>query len=48
MPFRDAHEQVAAAVRAGTLEPETTAAESVAARLDVRSAVAAARAHFAA
>ena len=32
--FRDAYEQVAAAVRAGTFEPGTTAAKSVAARLD--------------
>jgi argininosuccinate lyase len=47
MPFRDAHEQVAEEVRAGTWEPETTAAESVSARLDVRSAVVAARARFA-
>jgi argininosuccinate lyase len=46
MPFRDAHEQVAAEVRDGTWEPDTTAAESVAARLDVHSAVAAARARF--
>jgi argininosuccinate lyase len=46
MPFRDAHEQVAAEVRAGTFEPDTTAAESVSARLDVRSAVAAARTRF--
>jgi argininosuccinate lyase len=44
VPFRDAHEQVAEVVREGTFEPDTTAAESVAARLgDVRSAVAEAR-----
>ena len=29
MPFRDAHEQVAAAVREGTFDPDSTAAESV-------------------
>jgi argininosuccinate lyase len=46
VPFRDAHEQVAAEVRAGTWEPDTTAAESVSVRLDVRSAVAAARARL--
>jgi argininosuccinate lyase len=47
VPFRDAHEEIAGAVRAGTFEPETTAAESVAARLgDVRAAVVAARARF--
>ena len=33
IPFRDAYEQVAASVRAGTFEPATTAAESVAKRL---------------
>jgi argininosuccinate lyase len=33
VPFRDAYEQVAAAVHAGTFEPGTTAAESVAKRL---------------
>jgi len=33
MPFRDAYEQVAAAVRDGSFEPGTTAAESVAKRL---------------
>lgn len=33
VPFRDAYEQVAAAVRDGTFEPGTTAVESVAARL---------------
>jgi argininosuccinate lyase len=47
LPFRDAHEEIAGAVRAGTFDPETTAAESVAARLgDVRAAVLAARARF--
>jgi len=49
MPFRDAHEQVAGTVRAGTFEPGSTAAESVAARLgDVRAAAAEARARLAA
>ena len=37
VPFRDAYEQVAAAVHAGTFEPGTTAAESVVARLQERS-----------
>jgi argininosuccinate lyase len=47
VPFRDAHEQVAAAVREGTFDPDATAAESVAARLgDVQAAVALARARF--
>jgi argininosuccinate lyase len=47
VPFRDAHEQVARAVREGAFSPDATAAESVAARLgDVRAAVAAARARF--
>jgi argininosuccinate lyase len=46
VPFREAHEQVAAQVRAGTFEPVTTAADSVGARLDVRSAVTAARMRF--
>ena len=47
VPFRDAHEQVAGAVREGTFDPDSTAAQSVAARLgDVRAAVAAARARF--
>jgi argininosuccinate lyase len=47
VPFRDAHEEVARAVREGSFDPETTAAESVAARLDdVRAAVVAARARF--
>ena len=36
VPFRDAHEQVARAVREGTFEPDSTAAESVAARLGGR------------
>jgi argininosuccinate lyase len=44
VPFRDAHEEVACSVRDGTFDPETTAAESVVARLgDVRAAIAAAR-----
>jgi argininosuccinate lyase len=48
VPFRDAHEQVAGAVRDGTFDPDATAAESVAARLgDVRAAVAEARERFA-
>jgi argininosuccinate lyase len=47
VPFRDAHEQVAAAVREGTFEPASTAGESVAVRLgDVRAAIAEARARF--
>jgi argininosuccinate lyase len=47
VPFRDAHEEVAREVRAGTFDPQTTAAGSVAARLgDVRAAVRAARARF--
>jgi argininosuccinate lyase len=47
VPFRDAHEQVARAVREGAFDPDSTAAESAAARLgDVRAAVAAARARF--
>jgi argininosuccinate lyase len=47
VPFRDAHAEVAAAVRAGTFEPGTTASASVGARLgDVHAAVAAARARF--
>src|SRR6185503_1636758 len=33
VPFRDAHEQVARAVREGAFDPDATAAESVAARL---------------
>ena len=41
VPFRDAHEQVARAVREGAFDPDSTAAESVAARLgDVAAAVA--------
>ena len=48
VPFRDAHEQVAQSVRERTFDPDTTAAESVAARLgDVRVAIAEARARFA-
>jgi argininosuccinate lyase len=44
LPFRDAHEEVARSVREGTFDPETTAADSVAARLgDVRAAIAEAR-----
>ncbi len=51
IPFRDAHEQVAATVRDGTFSAGTTAAESVAARPSpgpggVRDAVAAARRRF--
>jgi argininosuccinate lyase len=47
VPFRDAHEQVARAVREGAFDPDSTAAESVATRLgDVRAAVAAARERF--
>ena len=47
VPFRDAHADVARAVRDGVFDPQATAAESVAARLgDVRAAVAAARARF--
>src|SRR6478735_2802707 len=39
IPFRDAHEQVARAVRDGAFDPQATAAESVASRLgDVRAA----------
>jgi argininosuccinate lyase len=46
-PFRDAHEEVAGAVREGTFSPGSTAAESVVARLgDVRAAVAEARSRF--
>jgi argininosuccinate lyase len=45
--FRDAHEQVARAVREGAFDPDATAAQSVAARLgDVRAAVAEARERF--
>ena len=48
VPFRDAHEEVARAVREGAFDPETTASASVAARLgDVRAAVADARARLA-
>jgi len=51
IPFREAHEQVAASVRDGTFSAGTTAAESVAARPSpgpggVRDAVAAARKRF--
>jgi argininosuccinate lyase len=48
VPFRDAHEQVARAVREGAFDPSGTAAESVTARLgDVRAAIEDARARFA-
>jgi argininosuccinate lyase len=47
VPFRDAHEQVARAVREGTFDPDATAAESAAARLgDVRAAIAETRSRF--
>jgi len=51
VPFRDAHEQVAASVRDGTFESGTSAAESVAARPapgpgGVRDAIVAARGRF--
>jgi len=47
VPFRDAHEQIAGAVREGAFSPDSTAAESVVARLgDVRAAVVAARARL--
>jgi argininosuccinate lyase len=47
VPFREAHEQVAAAVREGTFDLDATAAESVAVRLgDVSVAIAEARARF--
>jgi argininosuccinate lyase len=47
VPFRDAHEQVARAVREATFDPDATAAESAAARLgDVRAAIAETRARF--
>jgi len=51
VPFRDAHEQVAASVRDGTFAAGTTAAESVAARLapgpgSVHEALTAARRRF--
>jgi argininosuccinate lyase len=51
VPFREAHEQVAASVRDGTFAAGTTAAESVAARASpgpggVRDAIAAARGRF--
>jgi argininosuccinate lyase len=48
VPFRDAHEQVAASVRAGTFEPAPQAARRAAPGPgDVRRAVAEARARFA-
>jgi argininosuccinate lyase len=52
VPFREAHERVAASVREGTLRPDGGAEESVAARRtpgpgDVRAALADARARFA-
>ena len=47
VPFRDAHEQVARAVREGAFDPDSSAAESAAARLgDVAQAVAEARKRF--
>jgi len=51
IPFREAHERVAASVRDGTFEPGTTPAESVAARPapgpgGVREAIVAARGRF--
>jgi argininosuccinate lyase len=47
VPFRDAHEQVARAVREGAFDPDSTAAGSVAIRLgDVGKAVAEARKRF--
>src|SRR5262249_38522357 len=47
VPFRDAHEEVARAVRDGLFDPQTKAAESVAVRLgDVRAAVEDAGARF--
>jgi argininosuccinate lyase len=47
VPFREAHEQVAASVREGAFDPDGTSAESVAARLgDVRAAIADARRRF--
>jgi argininosuccinate lyase len=47
VPFRDAHEQVARAVREGAFDPDSSAAESAAARLgDVGKAVAEARKRF--
>ena len=47
VPFRDAHERVAESVREGTFDPDTTVAESVAARLGhVRAAVADTRRRF--
>ena len=47
VPFRDAHAEVARAVRDGAFDPQSTAAESVAVRLgDVRAAVVEARRRF--
>ena len=47
VPFRDAHEQVARAVREGAFDPDSSAADSAAARLgDVGKAVAEARKRF--
>jgi argininosuccinate lyase len=47
VPFRDAHEEVARAVRDGLFDPQTKAADSVAVRVgDVRAAVVAARERF--
>ena len=51
VPFREAHERVAASVRDGSFAPGGTAAESVAARAapgpgGVREAIAEARARF--
>jgi argininosuccinate lyase len=47
VPFRDAHEQVAAAVHEGRFDPDATAAESAAVRLgDVHAAIAEARTRF--
>jgi argininosuccinate lyase len=48
VPFREAHEQVATSVREGTFDPDSTTADSVAARLgDVHEAIADARTRFA-
>ena len=47
-PFRDAHEQVASAVRDGTFEPPAAAARVAPAPAAVREAIAAARARIAA
>jgi argininosuccinate lyase len=48
VPFRDAHEQVAAAVRDGTFEPPAPAPRAAPGPGDVRAAVAAARSRLAA